>query len=208
MPHTYRDDICPDYCTGGTGHGTQVLVMLYMKHDSIMRKTLIFLLISIVICTMTSCLDNTKNEYTPEIYLSQLFLNPYYVGDTLRAQDTLLFHYSELNSTYFTDTFRVGDTVMMGAIFYSAGNNLIASQVQWDTAGLNVWFGLNETVKKALSDTTKIASGYFPYNPIYNQVSFPIYFAPVKSGSHAMKLTVESDSKYSPVSVGFNVIVQ
>lgn len=173
-----------------------------------MRKTFIFLLISVVALAMTSCLDNVKSDYTPEIYLTNLYLNPYYVGDTLRARDTLALHYSTSAEKYVSDTVQVGDTIMFGALFYSKGNNLLTTSCEWDSTAVKTWFRLNDEVKKAMSDTTRIAAGYFVFNPIYNQVSYPVYLSPVKSGSHTVKLTVESDSKYSPYSFGFNLVVR
>jgi len=172
------------------------------------RNALVVLMITAVACVMTSCLDNVKSDYTPQIYLSELYLNPYYVGDTLHAKDTLQLTYNKTAETYVSDTMQVGDTLMIGAIFYADGNNLVSTCVEWDSTAMKGWFYVNETIMKALSDTTTIAEGYLKFNPGYNMVSYPTYFVPLNAGSHAVKMTVETDSKYSPVSVSFSLIAR
>lgn len=173
-----------------------------------MRNSLLVLMVVLVGCVMTSCLDNVKSDYTPQIYLSELYLNPYYVGDTLRAKDTLQLRYNKTSETYVSDTMQVGDTLMIGVIFYADGNNLVSTRIEWDSTAMKGWFYVNETIKKALSDTTTIAEGSLRFNPGYNMVSYPTYFVPQSAGAHAVKMTVETDSKYSPVSVSFSLIAR
>ena len=172
-----------------------------------MRKSFIVLSLAIVASIVTGCLDNVQSSYTPEIHLYSPLLNPYYQGDTLRAADTLKFSYNEGLSMYLTDTIDESDTVMVSAIFYGVGNVLTGVRVEWDSTCLNTWLELESSIRNALSDTTTIGSGYLPFNPNYNLVSFPIYFTPRKSGLHTIKMTVETDSKYSPVSLSFGVPV-
>ena len=155
--------------------------------------------------SMTSCLDNVSSDYTPEIHISQLYLNPYYLNDTLVAEDTLNFQYSNALSKYVSDSISVGDTAMIGVAFYSLANNLTALTVSWDTTAIEGWLGLNDAVTAVLSDTTQVQQGYLPIIPGYNMVTFPMYLKPLKSGVHNISLTVESDSKYSPKSETFGL---
>ena len=172
-----------------------------------MRKILFASMMCVIACVMTGCLDNVKSDYTPEIYVTPLYVNPYYVNDTLHARDTLQIHYDAKAEKNVSDTIQLGDTVMVGTIFYSAENNLVATRIEWDSTAVRVWPTVNAEIKKALSDTTNIDMGILLFNPGYNMVSYPIYFVPQKTGSHSVKITVESDSKYSPVSVSFDLRV-
>ncbi len=172
-----------------------------------MRKLFIVLLLGIVSGILTGCFDHIQSSYTPEIHLYSPLLNPYYEGDTLRASDTLKFSYNESLRMYLTDTIATTDTLLVGTIFYAVGNVLTGVRVEWDSTSLDTWLEVESAIRNALSDTTTIGSGYLPFNPGYNLVSFPIYLTPLKSGLHTIKMTVESDSKYSPVSLSFGVPV-
>lgn len=172
------------------------------------RKASLFCMMTIVACAMTSCLDNVRSDYTPRILMSPLYVNPYYVNDTLHAQDTLYVRYNEKAERSVSDTMLRGDTVMLGLAFDAGGNYLISSRVEWDTTAVKAWLGINDEIRSAMSDTTAISSGYLPYKPAYNVVSFPVYIVPQKAGSHTIKITVESDSKYSPASASFDLVVK
>lgn len=171
------------------------------------RKAPLLCMMAFVVCTMTGCLDNVKSDYTPRILMSSIYVNPYYVNDTLHARDTLDVRYDEKGKKFLSDTMQLGDTVMFGVAFDAVGNNLVSSRVGWDTTSVRAWFGINASIKSALSDTTTINSGYMQYNPGYNVASYPVYLVPQKAGSHAIEMTVETDSKYSPASTSFELIV-
>lgn len=174
------------------------------------RKALVMCVMVLAVCGMTSCLDNVKSDYTPRILMSQIYVNPYYVNDTLHARDTLDIRYDKKANKYLSDTMQYGDTVMFGVAFDSQGNNLVSSRVSWDSTGVKVWFGINESIKIALSDTTAstIQSGYLTYIPGYNVASYPVYVVPLKQGNHSIEMTVETDSKFSPKSESFDLIVK
>lgn len=173
-----------------------------------MRKILISLMVPMMALAVTSCVDNVQSNFTPEIRISVPFLSPYYIGDTLHAKDTLALHYNESLKMYVTDTIQVGDTLLVGTMFYAYGNNLLSTRVKWDTTAVRTWFRLNTTILDAMTDTTQISTGYFPFSPNYNMVSFPIYFTPITAGVHPIEMTVETDSKYSPRSISFSLLVR
>lgn len=165
-------------------------------------------MIGIIACAMTSCLDNIQSDYTPRILISDLYVNPYYINDTLHVRDTIHIRYNTTSEKYLSDTMLLGDTVMFGVAFDAQGNNLMSTQIEWDTTNVQAWFGVNDAIKKALSDTTNLHSGNLSYVPGYGVASFPVYLLPKKAGAHTIKLTVATDSKYSPKSESFDLIVK
>lgn len=173
------------------------------------HKISLSFVMGIIACAMTGCLDNIQSDYTPRILMSDLYINPYYINDTvLHAQDTMHIRYNTKSEKYLSDTMLSGDTVMFGVAFDAQGNNLVSTQIEWDTANVQAWFGVNDAIKKALSDTTNLHSGNLSYVPGYGVASFPVYLVPKKAGAHAIKLTVATDSKYSPVSESFDLVVE
>jgi len=172
------------------------------------RKASVVCMMVMMVCGMTSCLDNVKSDYTPRILVSELYVNPYYVKDTLYARDTISIRYNTKSEKYMSDTMLQGDTVMFGVAFDAQGNNLVSTRVEWDSTTVQAWFGINDDIKKALSDTTDLGDGSLSYVPGYNVASFPVYLLPKKAGSHTIKMTIETDSKYSPVSNSFDLIVE
>ena len=172
------------------------------------RKASVVCMMVMMVCGMTSCLDNVKSDYTPRILVSNLYINPYYVNDTLHVRDTISIHYNTKSEKLLSDTMLLGDTVMFGVAFDAQGNNLVSTQIEWDTTNVQAWFGINDVIKKALSDTTNLNSGSLSYVPGYSVASFPVYLLPKKAGSHTIKLTVATDSKYSPKSESFDLIVK
>lgn len=173
-----------------------------------MRK--LFLYFSWVVLTimMTSCLNVTDPQYSPEIYASPFYVNPVFVNDSLiGAKDTLALYNDPENDLYQTDTVLVGDTVMFASTFYTVSNNLIAVKIKWDER-LNLWFPLTDDVRKVLTSQTDTAAGQLYFNPGYNLVAFPIYFTADQKGNMDLKLAVESDSEFSTSSVVFKIPVK
>lgn len=174
-----------------------------------MRKSIICLLCAV--CALTGCIDNVHSDYTPEIYATSLFLSPQFRNDSLvAAADTLYWSLQKNSSSLTTDTLQVGDTCVFGTTFYAVGNALQSVAIAWDTAAVQMWFTLPQSIKEVLSDTTQLQQGLlpFPASSNYNLVSFPLFFTPRTSGTCEFQLTVSSDSKYSPVTLSFAIPVR
>lgn len=171
------------------------------------RKISLFFVMGVIVCAMTSCLDNVHSDYTPRIFVSDLYVNPYYINDTLHVSDTIHIRYNAKSGKNLSDTMVLGDTVMFGVAFDTQGNNLVSTLIEWDTTNVQAWFGINDAIKKVLSDTANLNSGSLSYVPGYRVASFPVYLLPKKAGAHTVKLTIATDSKYSPVSESFDLVV-
>ena len=154
--------------------------------EFIIMKRLIPILLS-VLC-LSSCL-NTQSHYTPEIAMSMMVTT---------SGDTLPFRYDELSGLYNADSLFVGDTIVSAVGFASLGNNLVSAHVDWDTTSVYIWSRFSEDVKQVFLPQTDTLTLDFYFPAGYNYYGMPLYLIPKKAGSSALKLTVVSDSKYSP----------
>ena len=174
-----------------------------------MRKSFLFLSVVALATLMSSCLTTTEPQYSPEIYASNFYVNPVFVGDSLvRAKDTLDLFYDSADGSYELDTVYVGDTVMFASTYYTMNSNLVAVKMDWDSLRMNLWCTLTEDIKNVLTGESKIEVGSLYFNSGYNRVSFPIYFSPIVKGGMTLNLTVESDSEFSTSSVLFYLPVK
>lgn len=171
-----------------------------------MKFKSIFSLLALAV-VITSCIDTTGVQTTPEMLLGNVYVNPQFVGDSLiSAKDTLEDHYNTEDGLIYLDTLQLGDTVMFPALFSSNMNNLVSVSAKYDTLKMNMWFDINpeeEAVKKALKEGSDPAKCILLFNPMYNYVTFPVYMVPMETGAHPIKLTVTSDSQFPSYSVAF-----
>lgn len=171
-----------------------------------MKFKSIFSLLALAV-VITSCIDTTGVQTTPEMLLGNVYVNPQFVGDSLiSAKDTLEDHYNTEDGLIYLDTLQLGDTVMFPALFSSNMNNLVSVQAKFDTLKVNMWFDIDpeeEAVKKALTAESNHMKGILYFNPMYNYVTFPIYIVPMETGGHPIKLTITSDSQFPSYSVAF-----
>ena len=171
-----------------------------------MRKLFLFLSVVALATLMSSCLNSTEPQYSPEIYASSFYVNPIFVGDSLTgAKDTLDLFYDSEDGSYELDTISVGDTVLFASTYYTLNSNLVAVKLDWDTLRMNLWYSLTEDIEKVLTGETNIEAGRLYFDPGYNRVSFPVRFSPIVKGGMTLKLTVESDSEFSTSSVLFYI---
>lgn len=177
-----------------------------------MRKSILLLSLVVVALSLNSCFNNLESHTTPQIMFGHVYVNPQFSNDTLiSAKDTLLDKYNyELGLSYL-DTMQLGDTVMFNSLFSSDMNNLVNITASFDTVNVQLWFGLDvndEKIKNALASGSRPEKGVLNFNPMYNMVTFPIYIVPQKTGVHAIKITVTSDSKYPTNSAPFMLPVK
>lgn len=177
-----------------------------------MRKSILLLSLVVVALSMNSCFNNLESHTTPQIMFGHVYVNPQFSNDTLvSAKDTLREKYNyELGLSYL-DTMQLGDTVMFSSLFSSDMNNLVNITASYDTTRVQLWFDVNvndEKVKNALASDSKPEKGVLNFNPMYNMVTFPIYIVPQVVGTHSIKITVTSDSKYPTNSAAFMMPVK
>lgn len=173
-------------------------------------KSFFFLLVLAI--AMTSCFDGTGTHTTPQMMFGNLYVNPQFVGDSLiGVKDTLGTRYDTEIGMEYLDTIQLGDTIMFPALFTSEMNNLVSIIATYDTTRVNLWFDIdseNQAVVKALATGSKPEKGLLLFNPMYNLFAFPIYMVPQAAGAHPIKITVTSDSKFSPNSAVFTMLVK
>lgn len=169
-----------------------------------MRKFFVLISVSVVAFLMTGCLDDYQSDYTPEIMISTMYVNPIFVNDSLvGAKDTLGLSYDTKDYAYVMDTLSLGDTLMFSAAYYTVSNNLVAVKINWDTTETALWYTLTADIEKVLTDRSDVAAGQLYFNPGYNLVAFSKYVMPKRDGRTSFSLTVESDSKFSSSSIKF-----
>ena len=171
-----------------------------------------FLLLTVLVCAMTSCFNQTGSHTTPQMMFGNLYVNPQFVGDSLiGAKDTLGTHYNVELGMEYLDTIQLGDTIVFPALFTSDMNNLVGVSATYDTTRVRLWFEIDaddQSIAKALAAGSQPEKGLLLFNPMYNMVSFPIYMVPQSAGAHPIKITVTSDSKYPTNSAIFTMLVK
>lgn len=170
-------------------------------------KKFFVLLVASVALMLSSCINDVHSDYTPEIIFSDMYLNPTFHGDTLvAAEDTMAFKYdADMNAYMITDTLSVSprDSVVFAVRFWSMGNDLLATRINFDTTAIGLQITIGDEIRNVLTDKSNIRTAQLYYKPGYNMVSFAAGFVPLKEGLHKLEFVVESDSKYSPVSYLF-----
>lgn len=174
-------------------------------------KIAIFLILSVVAMTMTSCWGNMEPQTSPQFQLlSPLYLNPQFnlTGDSiLGAQDTLGTTYNTEIGMEYLDTIQVGDTVAFSALFSAEYNRLVSIATTTDTAKVDFWFDVNnmsdEDFNKAFKEGSDPTKGILYFNPLYNKVILPVYIVPTGAGVHPVKITITSDSQFPTIDVKF-----
>lgn len=169
-----------------------------------------FAILSILAITLSGCLNETEMESTPGVFLSAMYVNPQFEGDSLLfAKDTLYYSKNETVGMTYADTMAMGDTAMCASLFTSDFNNLVTMKAVYDTARIQVWFDVdNEKIQAAIDESSSVETGYLKLLPGYNMISFPVYFVPKEAGTHTIKMEVMSDSKYPTNSVTFMLPVK
>lgn len=183
------------------------LIRVITLFPNLIMKKFFVLLVASAGLMLISCVGDTHSDYTPEIMFSDMYLNPTFHGDTLvSAEDTMAVKYdADLNAYVMTDTLSVTprDSVVFAVRFWSMGNDLIATRINFDTTALNLQITINDEIRQVLAEKSNLRTAQLYYNPGYNMVSFAAGYAPLKEGLHKLEFVVESDSKYSPVSYLF-----
>lgn len=134
---------------------------------------------------LTSCLEGSSN-YVPSVSVS-MFTNSN--GDTIRA------HYNNDQNFYYLDSVSVGDTIRFAVSFSSYANNLVSTNVIWDTTKLHLWSELPDDFLKVLTKESDIEALYFRYPEGYNWAAFRAEFVPLRSGDSQLTFAVESDAE-------------
>lgn len=165
-------------------------------------------MLCVVMTSMVSCLTSSVDT-TPYVQPSVFLRNPIFVNDQLvGAQDTVKIALDDKLGCYVLDTIHTTDTVMFMMGFGSRLNDLTKAIVDIDKSAIWTSYVVGEEIQKVLTDESNSENGYLVFKPNYNFVAFPIYYSPLKEGSHKMTFTVESDSKFSPVTVTFIQVVK
>ena len=148
-----------------------------------MRKLFLFLSFVALTTLMSSCLNSTEPQYSPEIYASNFYVNPVFVGDSITgAKDTLSLFYDSQDDSYELDTVYVGDTVVFASTYYTLNSNLVAVKIDWDSLRMNLWYSLTEDIEKVLTCFNICFAGQYLLNifcqriPQVHAQAVPIYF--------------------------------
>jgi len=144
--------------------------------------------ITLVVFFLSSCLE-TKSEYTPEITMSKL---------TKNDGTTLDFRYDGNLNLYNVDSIHVGDTLVGAVGFASLANNLISTHIDWDSTCMHLWSTFTSDFTGILLSNSDTATLDLYYPTGYNYAGLPLHIVPLKAGSTPLKLTVVTDSKFSP----------
>ena len=164
------------------------------------RHSKIVLSLATIACICASCLKVPEPQYSPEIIFSQFYINPVFSGDTLvGAQDSITkLQYAEDYKSFKLDTINLGDTVWFAAAFLSFANELTSVQLDWEKDRLDLWCNLSDSLKTILNSQSDTTACKLVFKPGYNEVAFDVCFSPLTKGTTTLRLTVTSDSEFSP----------
>ncbi len=158
-----------------------------------MKRIVFFIAIGAI---MASCSLDQESQVTPQMGFSYPLCSH---ADSLYT-DTLKVVLNE-NGIYKVDSIHTGDTVRFMVALNAYPNSLTAFSIGYDSTILSVRIDSTEKLQSGLLDTSDPEHGKLYFNPTCVGARFPIRYIPLKAGSADIKLTVESDSKYSPNSL-------
>ncbi len=163
-----------------------------------MKRNLFFALAAIA--CLASCSWDQESQYTPSITPSYLICHH---ADTtasgaLLPLDTMSVRLKDEN--YVLDTIHTRDTVHFSILLRSYTNNLTGFTIDYDSAALAFTIDSVQAIQHALDSTSVPSQCQLKFVPGYVVAVFPVHYVARKTGTYDFKLTVTSDSKYSPVS--------
>lgn len=160
-----------------------------------MKKTLLLpLLLLSLIVSLNSCLKG-ESHYTPQVIFH---------GFLTTAGDTLHLSLGRDDDYVYLDTISVQDTVLCYVEFTPLGNNLLRTQIQFDTTYLSLSSNLSnimEVVDTANSDLNKLSIAYKQSSELgfyFNGVTMGVRMVPHRNGETKVRFGIASDSKFSP----------
>ncbi len=162
-------------------------------------KRNLFFAVAMVAC-LASCSWDQESQYTPTITPSYFVCHHADTTATgvLLPFDTLSISMKDDN--YILDTVHTNDTVHFSIMLRSFTNNLTGFTIEYDSAQLAFTIDSISAIQHALDSTSVPSQCQLKFVPGYVVAVFPVRYIPRKTGTHDFKLTVTSDSKYSPVS--------
>ncbi len=164
-----------------------------------MKRNFFLLLTAMV--GLCGCNWESQSQFTPTITPSYLFCyhaDSITIGVDSLGRDTLLVTYKD--DIYRIDTIHTLDTVRFSLRLCSYENNLTGFSIEYDSTALAFGIDSIQSIQHALDSTSVPAQCQLKFVPGYVVAVFPVHYIARKSGVHDFKLTVSSDSKYSPVS--------
>ncbi len=161
-------------------------------------KKIIFCATLLAFVFLTACKQNEEPQSTPRIYLSYFTVNHF--GGSGKA-DTL--KVKTVDDAYVLDSVSVGDTVHVEMMVNAVTNMLESFVVKMDTSEMKPTFTLYTELQNALTNDSKPEEGIFNFKVGYSAGTIPMYYIARKSCTATVKLTVSSDSEYSPSSLTF-----
>lgn len=158
-----------------------------------MKRIVFFIAIAVGVM-MASCSLDQQSQYTPQLKCYNLICHH---ADSLYI-DTLKIDKMDDNGVYKMKAIHKGDTVRAVIILNAVTNTLTGFSIAYDSTELVAQVDSVSLIQSALLDTSDPEHGKLYFKPAYNYAAFPIHYIPLKTGALDLKLTVESDSKYSP----------
>ncbi len=168
-----------------------------------MKRVVFFIVIAVSVMTASCSLDQ-QSQYTPLLKCMNMVC---YHTDSL-YRDTLKYEKVDEKGVYKMKAIHKGDTVRAVIVLNAVTNTLTGFSITYDSTELIAQVDSVECIQHALLDTSDPAHGKLYFKPAFTYAAFPIHYIPLKTGSADIKLTVESDSKYSPNSLSMTQPVE
>lgn len=165
-----------------------------------MRKSSILLAIICAAIGMTGCLTS-EVHYTPQIQLSK------FVRD---VSDTLPIRYNSDDAYYYLDSIYPGDSIRFAVAYDAIGNQLMHTNLKYDTEALRLSANLKEIaneIDSARSDVKAFDITYKP-NEYRRAVIIGVTMHPKKVGDSKLHFRIDTDSKFSPTELTLSVRVR
>ena len=158
-----------------------------------------FLLLTAVV-GLCACDWESSSQFTPTITPSYLICHHADTTSTgaVLPPDTMSVRLKDDN--YILDTIHTHDTVRFSILLRSYENNLTGFSIEYDSTALAFTIDSIQAIQHALDSTSIPTQCQLKFAPGYVVAVFPVHYVPQKTGTYDYKLTVTSESKYSPTS--------
>jgi len=170
-----------------------------------MKKTIVLSFLAGLLL-LSACSSSDETQYKPVFAFSYLVVYPQF-GLT---PDTIDFHADAAAQCYVIDSIDTADTLAFTVGLIGYGNMLTAFSANWKTADLSLALTDTLSLKQVLTPASSIKQCQLYFWSGFTALPVSMRLVPQLTGpSHTdFRLTVVSDSKYSPSDITFRLPVR
>ena len=165
-----------------------------------MKRLVYLVAISVVVSLfMSSCHDDYKTDFSPQLGSSMFLLN---------GTDTLSFRYIAKDSLYLLDTLALNDTVRYRLFCSTYANDMTSLLLSQEGTSVKSEVLADNTLASILTPESKVEESQLYFIENYNGLILPLQMVAVATGESLLSWQLSSTSKFSPCYLRFRVVVK